>query len=754
VSQSPPQTPSVSLSLAEALQQAIACHKAGQLPEAERLYRAIMEMQPHHPDANHNLGVLAVGMGKLEAAVQFLRRALESNPLVGQYWVSYADALIRVGQADVARQVITAARQRGLEGEPIRQIEARLSASSATSTPSGSSPSWLSPAIALREEGRYREAAAWLNDWLATHTDDAEAMALLAHVLLLDKQDMAAQALLNRAQTIAPHLPAVQRNRARLLLRQSQPAAALTAAQTAYSSDPHNMEGQIVLARALGANQRHPEALLLVDRVVQDRPNYAESYSTRALIRLHANDAAGALADVEQALAIKPHLVELWSLLGSLRYQQKNLSGAVEALQKAVQYDPDNVGHMVVLGEFLRQDNQVNAAIAQLQVATDLAPDIAAAWTNLGLALQNAGRFGEAKSAYDRALEINPQSAEIASHIGALAMTTRKWEDAQHYLKQALAIKPDFPEALCNLGTVLKEQGKLAEAIAHYEQAVVIKPDFVEAHNGLGVVYSALGIQLGHQGKIEQAIVCYQRVLALDPTNSVAAHNMASIDGSHPESASQAYVVTQFDRFADTFDKTLVSHLKYEAPQILVGLIEDFCTSTADKWDVLDLGCGTGLVALAIHPYTRQLVGVDLSAKMLTKARERNLYQRLERSDLFSMMKGEPNSSYDAIVAADVFVYIGKLDGIVQEGARLLRPGGVFAFCVEAMESLSIGGSSNIGNREYILNITGRYAHSAIYMHKLARTHGFMISSLIRNKIRFEVGKPVDGHYAIFKLAD
>ena len=212
--------------------------------------------------------------------------------------------------------------------------------------------------------------------------------------------------------------------------------------------------------------------------------------------------------------------------------------------------------------------------------------------------------------------------------------------------------------------------------------------------------------------------------------------------------------MTQFDRFADTFEGTLVSRLKYEAPQILAGLIQDFCASTTDKWDVLDLGCGTGLVASAIHPFTRQLVGVDLSAKMLTKARERNLYQRLEHSDLFSMMKDEPSLSYDVIVAADVFVYIGKLDGIVQEGARLLRRGGVFAFCVEAMESLSVFGSSTTNDREYVLNTTGRYAHSSTYLHKLARTHGFVISSLACNRIRFEVSKPVDGHYAIFRRAD
>jgi hypothetical protein len=42
-------------------------HKEGKLEEAERLYRAIFQSQPVHPDANHNLGVMAVSVNKVDA---------------------------------------------------------------------------------------------------------------------------------------------------------------------------------------------------------------------------------------------------------------------------------------------------------------------------------------------------------------------------------------------------------------------------------------------------------------------------------------------------------------------------------------------------------------------------------------------------------------------------------------------------------------------------------------------------------------
>ena len=62
------------------LQQAIAHHQAGQLQNAERLYRAILQAQPSHPDANHNLGVLAVQVKQPAAGLPHFKVALEANP--------------------------------------------------------------------------------------------------------------------------------------------------------------------------------------------------------------------------------------------------------------------------------------------------------------------------------------------------------------------------------------------------------------------------------------------------------------------------------------------------------------------------------------------------------------------------------------------------------------------------------------------------------------------------------------------------
>jgi tetratricopeptide (TPR) repeat protein len=117
------------LTIDQALQKAVEAHKAGKLQDAESQYRAILQAQPNHPDANHNLGVLAVSVNKSEAALPLFITALEANPNQGQFWLSYIDALIKEKQFDNARNVLSQAKKSGLSGEKVDELEAQLTAS-------------------------------------------------------------------------------------------------------------------------------------------------------------------------------------------------------------------------------------------------------------------------------------------------------------------------------------------------------------------------------------------------------------------------------------------------------------------------------------------------------------------------------------------------------------------------------------------------------------------------------------------------
>ena len=115
------------LTVEEALRKGIEAHRAGNAVEADKYYTAILGSQPNHPDANHNMGVLAVGVGKVEEALPFFKRALDANATVEQFWLSYIDALIKLNRQDDARAALGEARASGQVGDKLTQLEEQLS---------------------------------------------------------------------------------------------------------------------------------------------------------------------------------------------------------------------------------------------------------------------------------------------------------------------------------------------------------------------------------------------------------------------------------------------------------------------------------------------------------------------------------------------------------------------------------------------------------------------------------------------------
>jgi predicted TPR repeat methyltransferase len=163
----------------------------------------------------------------------------------------------------------------------------------------------------------------------------------------------------------------------------------------------------------------------------------------------------------------------------------------------------------------------------------------------------------------------------------------------------------------------------------------------------------------------------------------------------------------------------------------------------AEKWDVLDLGCGTGLVGAHVAPRARRLVGVDVSSRMLQKARSRGIYTRLIEADIAEMLRAEPADSYDLVTAGDVFIYVGRMDDIVAQIQRVLRPGSMFAFSVESPDAGDDG--------DVKLKTSARFGQSQAYLARLAATLRFEVVENQPARIRVEMGAPVPGFIALWK---
>ena len=114
------------LTLDQALQKGIEAHKAGKAQEADQYYTAILKANSKHPDANHNMGVLAVGVGKVQEALPFFKTALEANPSIAQYWLSYVDALIKLNRMADAKSVLDHAKNNGMKGNDFDELEKSL----------------------------------------------------------------------------------------------------------------------------------------------------------------------------------------------------------------------------------------------------------------------------------------------------------------------------------------------------------------------------------------------------------------------------------------------------------------------------------------------------------------------------------------------------------------------------------------------------------------------------------------------------
>ena len=111
------------LTIEQALQQGVTAHKEGKLQDAERLYQAILQSQPLHPDANHNLGLIAVSVNKADAALPLFKTALEANPKMDQFWLSYIDALIKEKQFETASKILEQGKKEGLSGNKVDALE-------------------------------------------------------------------------------------------------------------------------------------------------------------------------------------------------------------------------------------------------------------------------------------------------------------------------------------------------------------------------------------------------------------------------------------------------------------------------------------------------------------------------------------------------------------------------------------------------------------------------------------------------------
>lgn len=189
-------------------------------------------------------------------------------------------------------------------------------------------------------------------------------------------------------------------------------------------------------------------------------------------------------------------------------------------------------------------------------------------------------------------------------------------------------------------------------------------------------------LKLEKAGDIEAAVAAYREVLALDPEDhgGVAVRLAALGQGKTPLRAPDAYVETLFDQHAMAFEEILVDQLGYAVPALVRQRLDALNLGPFAR--VLDLGCGTGLLAAALRDRAEEIIGIDLSEKMIDIAEENDLYEGLYVGEVEEFLADNEEASFDLIAATDVLPYLGALEPLFVGAATNLSRSGHKGLCI------------------------------------------------------------------------
>jgi predicted TPR repeat methyltransferase len=415
-------------------------------------------------------------------------------------------------------------------------------------------------------------------------------------------------------------------------------------------------------------------------------------------------------------------------LQGVRDFEAGRLQEAERIFEASLKLLPGRVSTLVNLGATKLRLSKPLEALDALDQALAREPGERDAWCHRGEALARLGRYEEAIASCDKAIAIEAGFPPAWQHRAMLLARLRRYEEALIALDRLAALLPGHGETWQHRGQTLQKLGRHDEALLSYDKALSLDRSLAQA-------WTLRGGILKDQRRLDEAVECFREALAHGGEAELNRYFLASLVGRDaPASAPQRYVQSLFDDYADTFDEHLVSGLRYEAHRFLVDNLRGVGPERFGA--ALDLGCGTGLCGPLVKPAVQRLDGVDLSPLMLDKARALGVYEQLVQGDLVEHLRGTPQT-YDLVLAADVFIYVGDLEPVFAGVNRVMNRGGVFCFSAE-----------QAGDEQmFQLTTQQRYAHSERYVRQLAERHGFETVKMLRHAIREDQREPITGLY-------
>jgi len=498
----------------------------------------------------------------------------------------------------------------------------------------------------------------------------------------------------------------------------------------------------------IDAYQFMQKAILLAP----DNPEYHNNFGN---LYKQLGKSEKAILHYQKAIELNPYYAISYNNIGSIYLKQNNLVKAQEYFEKAINLLPDLSDAHYNLASVLTKKGLLDSSIEQLDLILALYPKHSLAHHKKAQISYQQGKLISAIHHYQEFLKLEPYDINALHNLGSIFLKLHAPEKATRCFLRLVSLSADS-ENYYNLGTAYMEQEKHQEAAAYFKQALQSNPNYVDAHVNLGAIYLKLE-------DYPNAIKHYQEIMRQQPNNAEIAYILSAIsnNGQNYKAAPHTYIQNLFDQYALHYEKHLTKILDSKIPELIYNAVIEvadnlkarhcYCKEVTIKqsrdlldqkidqiqefpesppifdarddetisqqrydlkikkysWNILDLGCGTGLAGEKFRPLANKLIGIDLSEKMLAYAQQKKIYDELLLADIAEVI--EKHRDLDLVIAADTLVYIGDLDQIFTQLALALKPDGLFVFTIE-----------KTGNYPYALQNTARFAHHEKYLQDLS----------------------------------
>ena len=546
--------------------------------------------------------------------------------------------------------------------------------------------------------------------------------------------------------------------------RSGDPSEAERLCRSALESNP-DAAGIVYLLGILEFEKKNYKAAIeLFTRATTLDPDDARVFTYLGAAYSMTGDSAQAIEACDRAIVLNPGLAEAHFQLGLVNQAQDRLEEARASYGNALEHDPENPDIHDALGTLFHKSCQFEDAIDSYRKGLALSPESASLHNNLGSALQKRGDLDGANAEYRRALELEPDRAEFNYNLGSNFELQGQLDHAYKNYQRATELDPRYIQAQMSLANLCDERGNTQQAVRMYQQIIKMHPRDAEAHGNLGRI-------LHDVKKLDEARVCYENVLRIDSEDTEAheglgdvykdlgkidlaidhfrrASELGSISATHflaalthedTQIAPRQYIEELFDSYSKDFEEHLVESLSYESPGLLYEAFMRVNKGDRRFKSAIDLGCGTGLAGVAFKSIIECLDGVDLSPEMLKQAGKKGIYRNLDAADIVEYLNAGKNK-YELFIAADVLIYIGNIFPVFEAVKHSASRGAYFVFTVETTDD---------GN--YVLQPTGRYAHSKDYIRSVARASDFKVLRSNPVPLRKEDERWVNGRLFVLK---